>query len=43
MQMWQNLEAKNKYFPKGTNMLLATSIGRCSVYYYTVTYYCFLT
>jgi hypothetical protein len=25
--MWQNLEAKNKYFPKGTNILLATSIG----------------
>ncbi len=26
-QMWQNLEAKNKYFPKGTNVLLVTVIG----------------
>jgi len=26
-QMWQNLEAGDKYFPKGTNMLLATVIG----------------
>jgi hypothetical protein len=25
--MWQNLEAKNKYFPKGTNVLLVTVIG----------------
>jgi hypothetical protein len=25
--MWQNLEAKNKYFPMGTNVLLVTVIG----------------
>jgi len=26
-QMWQNLEARGKYYPKGTNMLLCTIIG----------------
>jgi len=26
-QLWQNLEARGKYFPKGTNMLLVTVLG----------------
>lgn len=26
-QTWQNLEAKNKYFPEGTNILMVTIIG----------------
>jgi len=26
-QVWQNLEARGKYFPRGTNMLLATVMG----------------